>query len=476
MLSLGGDLAGNRVNPRSFIRRVVTPTLTALALAAGAGAVAPQAAGAADYVPGVVLVGYASTHTASFAADVANSHAVRESAAASTPDGRVVRVPRGLTVAQEIARLRRQRGVVYAVPDYRAHLAGAWIPNDRGRTNVARGWQRTQWNFLPSTGVNAPQAWANLFAVKRGGGKGVIVAVLDTGVAYRNWHQFRKSPDFAWTHFASPYDFVAGNRYPLDREGHGTFVTGLIAESTNNSLGLTGLAYGATIMPVRVLDSSGFGDANKISKGIRYAATHGAQVINLSLEFDPTVTAGDIPDIVSAIRFAHDRGAVVVGASGNEGESEIAYPARDSDAISVGATTLDRCLADYSNGGAKLDLVAPGGGNDASLPNDPPCHPGRHLPDVYQMTFANSNRPGQFSFPGGWYGTSMAAPEVSAAAAMVIASGVIGRRPTPAQILTRLESTAQSLGGAKPNDNYGYGLLDIGAATSRAGTAGAPAP
>jgi serine protease len=455
------------VNSSSVIRRV-TSTLTALALTAGVAAVAPQAAGAADYVPGVVLVGYASPRTASVAADTANRHGARESASADTPTSRVLRVQRGLTIAQEIARLHRQRGVVYAVPDYRAHIAGAWIPNDHGRTSVAQGWQRTQWNFLSTAGVNAPQAWANLFAVKRGGGKGVVVAVLDTGVAYRNWHQFRKSPDFARTHFKSPYDFVANNRYPLDREGHGTFVTGVIAESTNNGIGLTGLAYGATIMPVRVLDSGGFGDAATISKGIRYAATHGAQVINLSLEFPPEVSAGDIPGIVSAIRFAHDRGVVVVAASGNEGESEIAYPARDSDAISVGATTLDRCLADYSNGGAKLDLVAPGGGNDtSSLTNDPACHPDRNLPDVYQMTFANSSHPGRFSFPGGWYGTSMAAPEVSAAGAMVIASGVIGRHPTPAQILTRLESTAESLGGAKPTDDYGYGLVNIGAATSR---------
>ena len=112
----------------------------------------------------------------------------------------MVRVPRGLTIAQEIARLRRQHGVVYAVPDYRAHIAGGWIPDDHGRTNVAQGWQRTQWNFLSTAGVNAPQAWANLFAVKRGGAKGVVVAVLDTGVAYRNWHQFRRSPDFARTH------------------------------------------------------------------------------------------------------------------------------------------------------------------------------------------------------------------------------------------------------------------------------------
>ena len=291
-----------------------------------------------------------------------------------------------------------------------------------------------------------PEAWANLFAVRRGGAKGTVIAVLDTGVAYRNWRQFRRSPDFGRTKFASPYDFVAGNRYPLDREGHGTFVSGMIAESTNNGIGLAGLAYGATIMPVRVLDQNGWGDASTISKGIRYAVTHHAQVINLSLEFPPDVTASDIPGIVSAIHFAHNHGVVVVGASGNESDSQIAYPARDSDAISVGATTLDRCLADYSNGGARLDLVAPGGGNDATLQGDAACHPDRNLPDIYQMTFGDPSTPGRFSFPSGWYGTSMAAPQVAAAAAMVIASGVIGAHPSPAQILARLESDGAAAG------------------------------
>ena len=433
------------------------------------GAVGAQPAGAAAYLPGAVLVGYSSPHAAALAAADGIDHGVREPTAPGAAETRLVRVPRGLSVAQAISRLRGRRGVVYAVPDYLAHAAGAWIPDDRGNTRAAQGWQRLQWNFLSPAGVNAPAAWANLFAVRRSGARGTVVAVLDTGVAYRDWHQFRKSPDFGRTHFADAHDFVANNRYPLDREGHGTFVTGVIAESTNNGVGLTGLAYNATIMPVRVLDANGWGDAATIAKGIRYATTHGAQVINLSLEFDPSVTASDIPGILAAIRFAHDHGAVVVGASGNEGESQIAYPARDSDAISVGATTLDRCLADYSNVGAHLDLVAPGGGNDSSnLPSDSACHPARNLPDVYQMTFADPSHPGRFSFPGGWYGTSMAAPEVSAAAAMVIASGVIGRHPSPAQILQRLESTAQTLGSAKPNDDYGYGLLDVGAATSRA--------
>src|SRR4030081_499665 len=131
-----------------------------------------------------------------------------------------------------------------------------------------------------------------MFAVHRPGGRGVVGAVLDTGVAYRDWRRVRRSPDFTGTRFVAPYDFAAGNPYPLDREGHGTFVTGMIAESTNNGIVLTGLAYGAKIMPVRVLDAIGNGDSATIGRGIRYAVAHGARVINLSLEFDITVTAG----------------------------------------------------------------------------------------------------------------------------------------------------------------------------------------
>jgi serine protease len=464
------DLAGS-LNPSSIIRRVATTTLTALALCAGGSVAAASASTVAPYRPGVVVVGYESATTATAAAAVANRHGVRESSTETdSPETRIVRVPRGSSVPQEVARLRHEAGVVYAVPDFLAHASGSpgWFPDDPGNARRSKGWQRMQWNFVSGAGVNAPQAWANLFAVRRGGAKGTVIAVLDTGVAYRNWHQFRRSPDFGRTKFTAPYDFVAGNRHPLDREGHGTFVTGMIAESTNNGVGLTGLAYGATIMPVRVLDQSGWGDASTISKGIRYAVAHGAQVINLSLEFPPGTTAADIPGMVSAIHFAYRRGVVVVGASGNESDSVIAYPARDSDAISVGATTLDRCLADYSNGGAKLDLVAPGGGNDATLQGDASCHPERNLPDIYQMTFGDPSSPNKFGFPGGWYGTSMAAPHVAAIAALVIASGVIGHHPGPDQVLGRLEATAQPLGGSKPNGHYGYGLVDAGAATAPA--------
>jgi serine protease len=416
-----------------------------------------------------VIVGYHQPGL-SAAADRATAAAVDAGTPSASIQTTVLHVPRGVTVAEELRRLRHERKVLFAVPDYLAHIAATpspWVPDDPGKAGSVQGWEQMQWNFLPGTGVDAPAAWANLVAVHRAGARGVVIAILDTGIAYRKWHRFRRSPDFLWTRFVHPWDFVANNRFPLDREGHGTFVAGTIAESTNNGFGLTGLAYGASIMPIRVLNKSGWGDAATIARGIRYAVRHGARVINLSIEFDPSVTARQIPDIISAIHFAHEHGVVVVAAAGNEGAARIAYPARATDVISVGATTFDRCLAYYSNDGSRLDLVAPGGGDDEFQPSDPNCHPDRNLPDISQMTFKPS-LPRRFGYPTGWDGTSMAAPHVAAAAAMVIASGVIGAHPSPDAILRRLEETAQPLGGSQPNLQYGWGLVDIGAATTPA--------
>jgi len=459
---------------------------TALLLAGSTARVAPARAvapsrprtTASDYVPGEVVVGYAgavTTSTRPAAAHVAHTARSLASAGSAVADAgvmRIVKVPRGRTIWQTIAQLRRRPGVAYAVPNYIAHQAGAWIPNDPGNSHHRQGWQSMQWNFLAGAGIDAPDAWAHMFGYHHPGGRGVTIAVLDTGVAYRNWDGFVKSPDFAGTRFVDPYDFVANDPYPLDREGHGTFVAGMIAETTNNGIGLTGLAYGAKIMPIRVLDADGNGDSDTIARGIRYAVAHGAQVINLSLEFDITVTASEIPDIIGAVRYAHNHGVVVVAAAGNDSSLHLAYPAAAPAVISVGATTLDRCVAAYSNSGTKLDLVAPGGGDDASLSTDPDCHPLRNLPAVHQMTFRDfdsispGTNPTRFSLPAS-YGTSMAAPEVSATAGLVIASRILGPRPSPDKVLARLEQTATPLGGTQPNSDYGYGLINAGAATAR---------
>jgi serine protease len=424
-----------------------------------------QRARAASYVPGQVVVRYKPRRAGLVHATIARAGAGQ--AAASPLTGvRVIHLKRGLSVAREIGRLRRQRDVAYAVPNYLAHAAGSWIPDDPGRTHMPGGWRQLQWNFLPQAGINMPEAWANMIANHHPGGRGVTVAILDTGVAYRNWKQFRQSPDFTNTTFVHPYDFVAKNRFPLDREGHGTFVAGIVAEGTNNAIGLTGIAYNAKIMPVRVLDRSGEGFPITIARGIVYAVNHGAQVINLSLEFDLGVSSSDIPEILNAVNYAHRHNVIVVGAAGNEGVDELAYPARAPAVISVGATTKDLCLADYSNAGPRLDLVAPGGGDDSSAIQQPGCDPNKQLPAIHSLTLLKPNNPSRFGYPNDVYGTSMAAPEVAGVAALVLASRILGPHPTPEQVLARLEQTATPLGGSQPNGNYGYGLLNAGAATA----------
>jgi len=159
----------------------------------------------------------------------------------------------------------------------------------------------------------------------------------------------------------------------------------------------------------------------------------------------------------------------VVAAAGNEAHTAIAYPARAPYVVAVGATTEHGCLADYSNDGSGLTLVAPGGGADASLPGDPNCHPEQPAGgDIYQVTFAGSS-PRRFGLPPGYEGTSMAAPHVSAIATLVIASGVLGRNPTPARLTARLRATARKLGGGGDEALYGAGLVDAAAATAPGG-------
>src|ERR1700722_5684558 len=252
---------------------MIDAALIAAALLAVAAVLGTGVASAADFVPREVIVGYGRGPLPAVTAHVETRMGVRATASAGQPRSQVLHLPRGESVRSAIVALRHQPGVTSAVPNFIAHSAGAWYPDDRGSTQRPRGWEAMQWNFLPATGVNAPEAWSNLLADHRSGGRGTVGAILDPGVAYRNWRQFQKSPDFAGTRFVAPYDFVANNRYPLDQNGHGTFVAGVVAETTNNGIGLTGLAYGASIMPVRVLDSAGEGDETTIARGIRYAAT-----------------------------------------------------------------------------------------------------------------------------------------------------------------------------------------------------------
>ena len=335
------------------------------------------------------------------------------------------------------------------------------LPDDPGLTTNPGGWQRTQWNLIGPFGVNAPGGWANLRGAGRPGGRGVVVAVLDTGVAYRAAGAQPRSPDLAASSFVRGYDVVDDDPYPVDRNGHGTHVASTIAEATDNGSGFTGLAFGARIMPVRVLRDDGNGTAADVARGVRWATRHGADVINLSVAFEGP--AARYAGLLSAVRQARRKGIVVVAAAGNDGSRRVSIPARSHAAIAVGGTTAHGCLWAFSSHGPGLDLVAPGGGSDAVLPGDARCDPDDDtLPDITQITV----RDGRFGPSRGYQGSSMAAAHVSAAAALVIASRTLGRHPSPAAVERRLERSARDLGAPGLDSRYGHGLLDAAAATA----------
>jgi serine protease len=443
-----------------MLRRLLAPIAAAAALLAAA----PDGAAASAFVPGEVIVRYQDD-----VAQTARRELQRRTGTAhdrTLPGGsRTLAIRDGESVAATIEEVRADPRVEYAVPNYIAHAS--FVPNDPGFTSPG-GWRLEQWNFDGPASINAPQAWDIARAAGAPGGRGAVVAVLDTGVAYERRGRFRRAPDLYHNRFLRGYDFVDDDRYPNDENGHGTHVTGTIAQRVNNGVGLTGLAYGAKVLPVRVLDERGDGDADSISRGIRYAAQRGADVINLSLEFDAGIGAAQVPEIVAAVRYAHSRGAVIFAAAGNQGSAAVAYPARTRYVISVAGTTERGCQADYSNSGAGLDLAAPGGGEDATNVDNEwdaaHCRPNERGRPILQQTFARERRPDRFGYPRGYKGTSMASPHVAAAAALLIASGRLGPDPTPVEIEERLKATARDAGPPGYDIRYGAGLIDAAAA------------
>lgn len=403
------------------------------------------------------------------------------------PD-RTVEVPERLGVKQTVKALRKNPAVRYAAPNHLASIS-AFLPSDSGvmrpprpsdpshangaTVGTAGGWMERQWNLLPYTettpgqpfsagGIDALKAWRNLRKARRPGARGVTVAVVDTGVAYRNFgRNFRRNPDFNPGQFVPGRDFVLNNRFPLDRNGHGTHIAGTIAQGTDNGVGLTGIAYGAKIMPIRVLDARGNGSSDRIAAGIRWAADRGADVINMSFNF----ACGDkVPNVVSAIRYAHRKGVVTVASVGNaQTEKCVSPPATAPHVIGVGGSTEGGCLGEYSLYGPGLDLVAPGGGSP--LPGTG-CE-GTGARPIYQVTLAGGGDRRRFGMPERYFGTSMAAAHVSGVAALVLASGVLGPKPKPRAVARRLMTTARAPVAPVRTAGFGAGILDAGKATDR---------
>jgi serine protease len=425
-------------------------------------AAAPEAAAAPPYVPGEVIVKYKDGTTAT-------ERTALERHTGTQPDelllggSRQLQIEDGESVPETLAELERDPDVVYAVPNFIVRAAA--FPNDPGYGR--------QWNLWGRFGIRMPEAWTLARASGAAGGRGAIVAVLDTGVAYRRFgRRYRRVPDLR--RFVRGHDFIHRDPYPLDANGHGTHVAGTIGQSTGNGIGVAGIGYRIRIMPVRVLDAQGYGNTVGVANAIRWAARHGADVINLSIEFDPRVSTSQIPNIAEAVRYARRRGIPVVGAAGNSGALTVAQPARVPGVIAVAATTRRGCQAEFSNSGNSVDLAAPGGGDDA--PNDDNawdaahCQIGTVSRWIYQQTFAcdplfsGSRCLRRFALTPGYEGTSMAAAHVSGVAALVIASGRLGRDPSARAVERHLERTARDLGPRGFDRRYGHGLVDAAAA------------
>lgn len=296
-----------------------------------------------------------------------------------------------------------------------------------------------QWN-LPMIG--APAAWDHAR------GKGVIVAVIDTGIAYQDGPRFKAVEDLAGADFVEGYDFVNDRVEALDDHGHGTHVAGTIAQRTGNGRGVAGVAFEATLMPLKVLSAQGSGTAADIADAIYFAADEGARVINMSLGGGgASAVMGD------AVAYARKKGVVVVCAAGNNGRGVVEYPAAYPGAFAVSAVGPSGELASYSSWGKELAIAAPGGDTER----------GGTKAGVLQNTI-DPTRPGATDVYLAFNGTSMATPHVAGAAALVISAGV-----TDADDVERiLRASAKDVGGQAWSERYGDGLLDVAAAAQQA--------
>ena len=282
-----------------------------------------------------------------------------------------------------------------------------------------------QWHM---TRVGAEKAWEYTC------GSGVTVAVIDTGVACYDKAPFMKGTDLATTSCTDGYNFVGKNDMAADDHGHGTHVAGTIAQSTHNAFGAVGLAHCATLMPIKVLSKGGYGSSADVAEGIRFAADHGAQIINMSLG-SPSKSGV----IEKAVNYALDKGVVVVAAAGNSGRS-VGYPAAYPGVVAVSATDRNDKVAWFSSRGPEVVIGAPG----VAVVQQTVCNAGTNKCEVF----------------GSFNGTSMAAPHVAAAAALVEGMGVT----EPSHVRAALESSATP---KEEKNLFGAGILDAAAAVRR---------
>ncbi|WP_340819908.1 S8 family serine peptidase [Methanolobus sp. WCC4] len=405
----------------------------------------PNVAYELPYVPGEILVKF-NTGVSEAKMNAMNSkNGATVIATSSYTNLKKIKIPKTKSVEEMVNVYKKNSDVEYASANY--VMYAAMLPNDP--------LYNYQWNFNNSTtGINVEPAW------DLSDGSGVIVAVLDTGVLYSDIYDSNVFYDLEDTTFVQGHDYINNDDDPADDNGHGTHVTGTIAQSTNNNKGVAGIAYNCSIMPIKILDKRGSGDIYQLIEGIKYATTEGADIITMSLGFPPTFDSesGAGIELKNAIDDAYAAGITITAAAGNGATGTVNYPAAYVNCIAVGATSYDGDLAYYSNWGTAIDVVAPGGDMKENLfiPSD------TYYDGILQSTFERNPRYLNYYF---FQGTSMATPHVAGVAALVIShyEKENGVKPSPAQVREAIEYTASN-GPDGWNSVYGYGLIDAEAA------------
>jgi serine protease len=368
----------------------------------------------AEHLPGVLVVDFVDGTTEAQIRAVAARTGIPLAYSSAVSADEALTAAEVDDVAAALALLSGEPGIEVAEPA--VTMAALGYPDDPR-------WDE-QWNLRL---VGAPAGW------RVGAGRGVTVAVIDTGVS--------PVSDLAGVNLRAGMSFVPGVSTAADDHGHGTHVAGTIAQATNNGLGVAGLAQGVTLLPYKVLAANGSGRDDRIAAAVDQAVDDGADVINLSLG------GGHSEVLHLAVQKAAAAGVVVVAAAGNSGQEGVSCPGHATGVLGVGSVGPDSTLAPYSSWGEGLDLVGPGG--DLSQTGG----------GVLQQTVDGPDG-AQFA---AWQGTSMASPHVAGAAAVLLGAGAGG----PERVKGLLLGTTTDLGEPGWDAHFGHGLLDLGAAVRR---------
>ena len=363
------------------------------------------------YVAGELLVTYKADVSKEEADAVAQDAGARTEEKFPAAETRLLAIPDIKNEQTQTARvqdLEREKQLIEEKPvvetvDYNYLVKPNSAPNDPGFANQY-GLQKIQ----------APKAW------DYSRGAGTKVAVVDTGVDDSH-------PDLRGK-IAAQKDFVDDD--PIaedDSTGHGTHVAGIAAAKTNNRIGVAGACPNCKLLVAKIVGPDGTGTVADEISGIMWAADNGAKVINLSLGHQGEVAAEE-----SAVEYAWNKGAVVVGAAGNGAPNERSYPAAYTRAIAVSATNRNDQRAGFSNYGDWVDVAAPGVRIFSTAPKE-------YVPKGYSYKS----------------GTSMSAPYVSGLAALISAQGY-----PVARVRNRIEATATDLGPRGEDPFFGHGRID----------------